>query len=215
MGQGLKNGFAEVVMRSPGRYEISLFHLLQEDEASTSQNSLPLLPALPHEILQPIQSLLPSLLGNPDGMKLIHLSLLIATLGSTDQAWHADGPHATSSDSADTLPCHVFNIFIPLQDTPHEMGPTELRPGSHHLTKGNLAKNMLVAKCRKTLRTTEWPELELGDVLIFDYRILHRGRANNLETSRNYLVMTFAEPWFQDKLNFPKRSMYDTKKANE
>jgi ectoine hydroxylase-related dioxygenase (phytanoyl-CoA dioxygenase family) len=67
---------------------------------------------------------------------------------------------------------------------------------------------MLVAKCRKTLQAPVWPSLSLGDLLIFDYRILHRGRANRSNQRRNYLVLTYAEPWFQDVLNFPKRSMY-------
>jgi ectoine hydroxylase-related dioxygenase (phytanoyl-CoA dioxygenase family) len=72
---------------------------------------------------------------------------------------------------------------------------------------------MLLAKCKKMLRPLEWPEMELGDVLIFDYRILHRGRANNTGVNRNYLVLTYAESWFEDRLNFPKRSMYE--KRNE
>jgi len=37
---------------------------------------------------------------------------------------------------------------------------------------------MLVAKARKTLRQPVTPELQMGDALMFDYRILHRGRAN-------------------------------------
>jgi tRNA(Arg) A34 adenosine deaminase TadA len=216
MRQGLKDGFSEVVMRSPGRYEISLLHLLPgiENRISSTRLKLPSLPDLPQDLLQPIHCFLPSLLGNGENMKLIHLSLLVSTPGSTDQAWHADGPHATAqSTPGSILPCHAYNIFIPLQVTPCDMGPTELRPASHNLTQGNLAKNMLLAKCKKMLRPLEWPEMELGDVLIFDYRILHRGRANNTGVNRNYLVLTYAESWFEDRLNFPKRSMYE--KRNE
>jgi hypothetical protein len=29
----------------------------------------------------------------------------------------------------------------------------------------------------------------------FDYRVLHRGRANNSEKARPVLVYTFAKPW--------------------
>ena len=144
-------------------------------------------------------------------LKLIHLSLLVATPGSSDQSWHADGGH-TSLDQHS--PCHCFNVFLPLQDTPHSMGPTEIRPASHYLTRGHsLAKNMLVAKCRKTLIPPVWPSLYQGDVLIFDYRILHRGRANITRLqNRNYLVFTYAQPWFHDVLNFPKHpSIYDKK----
>lgn len=155
-------------------------------------------------------------------LKLCHLSLLVATPGTGDQTWHADGGHVRLDAH---LPCHCFNVFIPLQDTPHCMGPTEFRPGTHYLTR-NLAPMMLAAKCRKTLRSPIWPALKLGDAVLFDYRVLHRGRAYLCNdgvggngppspppfatANRSYLVMTFCQPWFRDVLNFPKRSMHDT-----
>ena len=37
---------------------------------------------------------------------------------------------------------------------------------------------LLVAKARKTLQAPVIPLLQMGDALVFDYRILHRGRAN-------------------------------------
>src|SRR6056300_1495150 len=37
---------------------------------------------------------------------------------------------------------------------------------------------MLLAKIKKRLRKTVVPELKCGEALLFDYRILHRGRAN-------------------------------------
>ena len=57
------------------------------------------------------------------------------------------------------------------------MGPTELRPGTHVYTR-DLARMMLLAKAKKRLREAVVPELRRGDALLFDYRILHRGRAN-------------------------------------
>ena len=57
------------------------------------------------------------------------------------------------------------------------MGPTELRPGSHVYTR-DLTRLMLLAKVKKRLREPVVPELKGGDALMFDYRVLHRGRAN-------------------------------------
>jgi hypothetical protein len=57
------------------------------------------------------------------------------------------------------------------------MGPTEFRPGSHVYTR-DLTRMMLLAKIKKRLRKTVVPELKCGEALLFDYRILHRGRAN-------------------------------------
>ena len=105
---------------------------------------------------------------------ICNLSLLVATPGCPTQSWHADGGHTSLTKHE---PCHVFNVFIPLVDVPLSMGPTELRPGTHYHTR-NLTSMMLVAKARKTLRSPVTPELKMGDALVFDYRILHRGRAN-------------------------------------
>lgn len=49
MKQGMKNGYAELVMRSPGRYELSLRHLLWSQEER--QNALPALPSQPERLL--------------------------------------------------------------------------------------------------------------------------------------------------------------------
>ena len=66
---------------------------------------------------------------------------------------------------------------------------------------------MLAAKCRGTLRVPVCEPLKQGDVCCFDYRVLHRGRANMSDENRFVLVFSFSEPWFTDVLNFPKRSM--------
>ena len=192
---GAKNGFCEVVMRSPGRYELSLLHC---------PNKRPSL----EPILEVLEPVIPPLLEEStlSDLQMCHVSLLMATPGALNQSWHSDGGHVSLSQH---LPCHVLNVFIPLVDVPLELGPTELRPASHYLTR-NLAPMMLIAKAKKTLRAPITPTLKRGDVLVFDYRILHRGRANQSSTlDRPILVLTFAKRWFVDVCNFPKRSMYE------
>ena len=192
LGLGAKHGFREIVMRSPGRYELSL---LNEEQAPATSN-----------VLEPLSRLIPSLLEHlqMDTLKLCHLSLLVATPGSDQQTWHADGGHVNILEHE---PCHVFNVFIPLQDVTLENGPTEFRPGTHYHTR-NLGPMMLAAKCRKTLKPQYMATLQVGDACIFDYRILHRGSPNrSRQQNRNFLVLAFSQPWFTDVLNFPKRSM--------
>jgi hypothetical protein len=144
-------------------------------------------------------------------LSICNLSLVISTPGSTEQSWHADGGHVNLQRH---LPCHVMNIFVPLHDLNLAMGPTELRPGTHYHTR-NLAPMMLAAACRKTLRRPVAPILATGDVLIFDYRVLHRGLANKTMQNRSFLVLTVAKPWFKDILNFPKRSLDDPATGND
>ncbi|KAL9182352.1 hypothetical protein ACHAXT_013004 [Thalassiosira profunda] len=165
--------------------------------------------------------------ANDSEYYLCNLSLLVATPGCPTQSWHADGGHVSLTQHQK---CHVFNVFVPLVDVPISMGPTELRPGTHYHTR-NLAPMMLAARARKTLRAPVAPEMRNGDALLFDYRILHRGRANASDDSdpdaaldldsekdargvlgkdRPVLVMTFARIWFSDVVNFPKRSIFAT-----
>jgi hypothetical protein len=94
---------------------------------------------------------------------------------------------------------------------------------------------MLGAMARKELRPSITPELKRGDCLLFDWRVLHRGRANtshlddaddadctfangtsvncNRGRDRPMLVMSFAKSWFVDVCNFPKRSIFDLHKS--
>lgn len=202
LGLGVKNGFQEVVMRSPGRYELSL---LNHDWFTDQRGGFGLLDQLKSQLV----SFVPSLLGKTswNELSIANLSFVVSTPGATKQGWHADGGHVSLEEHK---PCHCFNVFIPLQDMPSmDWGPTELRPGSHYYTR-NLAPMLLAARCRKELRPTLAPLLQAGDILAFDYRILHRGLANATEhQNRPVLVVTVCEPWFEDRLNFPKKSLYE------
>jgi hypothetical protein len=195
MKPGVKFGFREIVMRSPGRYEVSLLH-----SSRALQRDLPPLDSLKESL-----SFVPSLLDSFswDDIQICNLSLVMSTPGASEQTWHADGGHVSIHEH---LPCHCFNIFIPLTDVTMENGPTELRPGTHFHTR-NLAPMMLAAKARKTLCRPATPLLSQGDLLLFDYRLLHRGKANASDSDRTILVLTVAKNWFKDVLNFPSTSM--------
>jgi hypothetical protein len=196
LGTGIKHGFREIVMRSPGRYEISVREC--EDHPSLV------------EVQEKLGTVIPAILGEESlaDLTLCHVSLVTASPSATDQGWHADGGHTNIQTH---MPCHCLNIFIPLVDITIENGPTELRPASHYITR-NLAPMMLAARARKTLRSPVTPTPKRGDLLVFDYRILHRGRANHsLTTDRPILVLTYAKSWFKDICNFPSRSLFDPK----
>jgi hypothetical protein len=122
-------------------------------------------------------------------VNIINISILISTPGSTDQKWHADGGHVNIEHH---LPCHCCNLFIPLTPITSQNGPTEFRPQSQYYTR-QLTKLLLLAKARKELHPIDAPLVsELGDIILFDYRILHRGRGNrsNILTNTNAGVAT-------------------------
>lgn len=224
MKKGVKHGFREIVMRNEGRFELSLspaqfgrshpfLHSTLFDPCSSTDKSntngatqFPFLSQLLSAIFENDGNVNCSGDVGIPSYHLTNLSAVIATPGAKEQKWHADGGHL---DLERHLPCHCLNVFVPLVDMSLELGPTEFRPGTHYHTR-NLAPMILVAKARKTLRPPALPLLKKGDMLLFDYRVLHRGRQNSsLDQNRTMLVMTFSKPWFKDVLNYPRGSIID------
>jgi Phytanoyl-CoA dioxygenase (PhyH) len=240
LGRGIKHGFREIVMRSPGRYEISLHDDSSRDEiVRILSESLPWIPSLlsgdeQHRNDEDDDDTEMSSCSSPprhkhcpthyppldwETVSIVNVSLVVSTPGAPAQAWHADGSHV---DLDTHWPCHCLNIFVPLTDVTEINGPTQLRPGSHWYTR-RLAPLWLAAKARRTLRPCVAPTLTLGDCLVFDYRLLHRGLANATTTTpldtepniqacsinRTILVVAIAQPWFKDVVNFPQKSLYD------
>ena len=151
-------------MRSPGRYEISVLDCKDR-------------PPL-QEIQDQLSTVIPSILGEDslDELQLCHVSIVTASPSSTDQGWHADGGHVNLQQH---LPCRCLNVFIPLVDVlTIDNGPTASYDHARISLLVIWHPLMLAAKARKTLRSPVIPSLQRRDVLIFDYRILHRGIAN-------------------------------------
>jgi ectoine hydroxylase-related dioxygenase (phytanoyl-CoA dioxygenase family) len=127
---GMEHGYAEVVHRAHGRYDML-------DEVNGS-------PAL----LTAAQLWLP-VIGDALGQDSNRLfnGLLMTKPGSDEQLWHVDGEHLFTAthprkDHSDdacnpappTLPVHCINVFVPLVDITATNGATEFCTGSHTLT---------------------------------------------------------------------------------
>ena len=78
-------------------------------------------------------------------------------------------------------------------------GPTEFWPRSH------LAPNAQFAHLMPSLGLEASP----GDVIIFDFRVIHRGMANKSPRWRPMLYATCSRPWFSDDFNFPSKSLFE------
>jgi len=189
-GIGVKHGFQEIVQRHHGRYEMA--YKMRSEQFATFGDC--------PRLVEIVRCLL-----NTQDFNIANQSCVISLSNTVDQKWHSDGPHISLSEYQ---PCHCLNVFIPLVDITRENGPTEFRVGSHRYTN-NLAKGMLLAFARKKNKPNEAPLLKKGSVLLFDYRVLHRGCANISSEPRPILVVTFSKPWFKDNLNFPARSILD------
>jgi hypothetical protein len=179
--------FAEIAHRSKLRYD------MQVAEAAT---------ALPTSLVEspPWRPLLDRALGD-DHIDLFQ-GAVIAEPGAADQQPHMDGGHlyqGTHGYEQAQNPPHCLNVFVPLVDVTEENGPTEFWPGSHVLTQARAAfagvtPSVSLAGAR-------------GDAIVFDYRVVHRGRENVAETTRPVLYLTSCRSWFRDAQNFPEERL--------
>jgi hypothetical protein len=193
---GTSQGFAEIVHRAPGRFD--MLH-----GADRPVFTGPLFGE--RAVWMPIVR---AALG-PKAQRL-YRGILIARGQAAEQPWHADGEHLFPG-SGRHLPPHCLNVFVPLVDVGAENGPTEFCPGSHRLS-GGLAE--LYQQDTGLLERigfsgpTAIPRLPVGSVLLFDYRLVHRGRQNHTDADRPVLYLTFATPWFRDVRSFPERRLF-------
>ena len=95
------------------------------------------------------------------------------------QTWHSDGDEPG-----------LFNAFVPLLSLTAANGPTELLPGTHLGTRGGSVEP----------RTA--PLVQAGELLLFDYRVRHRGLANGSDEPRPVAYVTYAIGAARDR-NFP------------
>ena len=70
-----------------------------------------------------------------------------------------------------------MNVFLPLRDVTRALGPTSFKLGSHHWDHecqypDRAAKRLAATAVEVT------PELKKGALLLYDYRVMHRGGAN-------------------------------------
>jgi hypothetical protein len=138
----------------------------------------------------------------PDGsfqdVRVGPVGAIVSLPGSADQALHADTPHLF--EHHDCLPAHYINVFTPGCAADALVGQTALVHGSHHLS--------LTAR----YASSGWsdfvvrPLLQLGDVLLFDCRILHFGLANiSPSIERPLLYTNVTQHWFHDPKNWNDR----------
>ena len=166
----------QIKMRHVGRYDLQLPEL-----------STPAFSFLLHDA--PWMPLVRAALG--DDAALTHFGCMLSFPGSTNQPWHADGPHMPGGDASFAAPLHAVNVFVPLVDLSTANGPTEFTPGSHFDFDVDAASRI--------------PTMRAGQALIFDYRTRHRGLGNSSSDERPLLYITYAKPFWVDVYNFDSK----------
>jgi hypothetical protein len=151
----------------------------------------------------------------PDGsfqdVRVGPVGAIVTWPGATDQALHADTPHLFEHMAA--LPAHYINVFTPgsmivNDDDAHKVGQTAFLHETHKLDvtakyEGSSldSSSSTVEMWRKHLVR---PQMHIGDVVVFDCRILHFGLPNESEqnTFRPLLYTNVTMHWFHDPKNW-------------
>ena len=118
---------------------------------------------------------------------LLYSGVMVARANTGDhQNYHKDGNHENESDEP-----HALTVFVPLQPLTAANGPTEFRLGSHRRRTDakRLRQDGVAVTC------------DAGDALLFDYRVDHRGLANQSDEDRLVFFLAFARPSFRDEKN--------------
>ena len=199
IGIGSRNGYREVVQRSPGRFDVPM-HERDLMPIWGAQGSI----AADVPWLGPVRSVLGS------DARPSFCGVVFSRPGSPAQQWHIDSPH----EAAEPRTAHAVNVLVALADIPLAAGPTEVARGTHlltnHLQRPWLDRDSLLYQSETekvtpaTLRqpgqaddAATQPDAQAmagGDCLIFDDRILHRGLANASQQERWVAYFSYLRP---------------------
>jgi len=212
LGLGMEHGFQECVLRAPGRYDLhwgvnGVPHFL--DQQQVLDMFLPFV----HEVF-----------GGENMTRMNFNGCLMSLPGAREQAWHVDGEHLFSSepnvqcygntqvtffdknDQSSILPAHCLNVFVPLVDVEGANGGTEFCLGSHFHSKFFSEDIVWQDSSWKDRIGFKGEVLQIkinsGEVLAFDYRVLHRALHHGGDQPRPLLYYTFTKRWFSDAMNF-------------
>jgi ectoine hydroxylase-related dioxygenase (phytanoyl-CoA dioxygenase family) len=128
-----------------------------------------------------------------DGVRLYHYQALFKEAGGGITPWHADQYYwPLSSDKTVTA-------WIPLQETPIEMGPLEFSAGSHAIVEGRELEigDQSEEVLQKKLRVTDFQHIiepfDVGEVSFHSGWIFHRAGANRTNEMRKVMTIIYMD----------------------
>ena len=159
-------------------------------------------------VLSPRLARIAAELMGVDGVRLYHDQALYKEAGGGITPWHADQYYwPLSSDRSCT-------VWIPLQDTPAEMGPLEFASGSHRFEFGRdlPISDESEAALQQALGEQGFPTSSapytLGDVSFHTGWTFHHAGANTMATPRRVMTIIYidADITVAEPTNDPQRN---------
>ena len=182
--------FAEVCERGEGRYD---FQLKLQPFGRWGRMA-----ARARAFATPICSAACDAGDDEDGVRDLFSGCVLSMSGAPAQ-W----PHRDGTDDG------MFNCFVPLVPLAEiSAGPTEFALGTHVGDPLPPRSVYDVTTSAGPPRVTSSP-LAAGDLVLFDYRVLHRGLANTCERPRPVFYLALGKPGRLDTSNFPATQLAD------
>ena len=221
--------YKELAVRCKGRMDVRY-----DDNVTTADKQQSQLPTSTTDL---IENLAVSILHGAEPPSLVYSGWIFSHPESASQPWHTDGSPLFGDGAVNgSLPSYAINIFVGLHDADESLvlGPTEFVVGSHTMNPEVVMDTMIDRAVPAVIGK--------GDILLYDYRICHRGTANlsssisvasstiNLEPGveqdheaetnecgvvRKVLYQMYARPWFKEHLNFGDQSLFDDDDEND
>lgn len=128
-----------------------------------------------------------------DGVRMYHDQALFKEAGGGITPWHADQYYwPLSSDK-------TITVWIPLQETPLDMGPLEFSAGSHQIVEGRELKISDKSEeiLQEKLRVNDFPHViepfDLGEVSFHSGWVFHRAGANRSGKVRKVMTVIYMD----------------------
>jgi ectoine hydroxylase-related dioxygenase (phytanoyl-CoA dioxygenase family) len=164
-----------------GKAFLQLFNLWQKDETIKELVFSKRIAKIASDLMQ------------VDGVRLYHDQALFKEAGGGITPWHADQHYwPLSSDK-------TITAWIPLQETPLEMGPLEFSAGSHTLLDGRelSISDDSEAQIQKRLRVTDFRHViepfDAGEISFHSGWVFHRAGANTTKEMRKVMTIIFMD----------------------
>lgn len=128
-----------------------------------------------------------------EGVRLYHDQALFKEAGGGITPWHAD-QHYWPLETDKTI-----TAWIPLQETPLEMGPLEFSAGSHNILEGRKLSisddsEILI---QKRLKVTDYKHIiepfDIGEISFHSGWVFHRAGANKTNSTRKVMTIIYMD----------------------
>lgn len=127
------------------------------------------------------------------GVRLYHDQALYKEAGGGITPWHADQYYWPLTTDK------TITAWIPLQETPLEMGPLEFSAKSHQIVEGRelAISDESETKIQKRLRVTDFPHViepfDIGEISFHSGWVFHRAGANSTDKTRKVITIIYMD----------------------